>query len=54
MLKNFAKTLDLKREFDVTVWRHKQCTPSNNDHHTRLYPWELSEIWSYPRTCLLL
>jgi len=21
--KNFAKTLDLKREFDVTMWRHK-------------------------------
>jgi len=34
--KNFAKTLDLKREFDVTVWRHKQRTPSNNDFHTPL------------------
>ena len=34
--KNCAKTLDLKRESDVTVWRHKQRTPSNNDHHTPL------------------
>jgi len=34
--KNFAKTLDMKREFDVTVWRHKQRTPSNDDHHTPL------------------
>jgi len=30
--KNFAKTLDLKRDFDVT----KQRTPSNNDYHTPL------------------
>ena len=35
--KNFAKTLDLKREFDVTVWRHKQRTPSNNDHYKPLF-----------------
>ena len=34
--KNFAKALDLKREFDVAVWRHKHRTPSNNDHHTPL------------------
>ena len=34
--KNFAKSLDLKHEFDVTVWRHKQRTPSNNDHRTPL------------------
>ena len=26
--------MDLKRESDVTMWRHKQRTPSNNDHHT--------------------
>ena len=30
---NFAKTLDLKCEFDVTLWRHKQRTPINYDHH---------------------
>ena len=34
--KNFAKTLNLKREFDVTLLRHKQRTPSNNNHHTPL------------------
>jgi len=34
---NFAKTLDWKREFNVAVWRHKQRTPSNNDHHTPLH-----------------
>jgi len=36
VLKNFAKMLDLKREFDLTVCRHKQRTPSNNEHHTPL------------------
>jgi len=35
-IKNFAKTLDLKLEFDVAVWRHKQRTTSNNDHRTPL------------------
>jgi len=34
--KKLAKMLDLKREFDVTVRRHTQRTPSNNDHHTPL------------------
>jgi len=34
--KNFDKTLDLKREFNVAVWRHKQRTPSNDDHHMPL------------------
>ena len=32
--KHFAKTLDLKRELDVTAWRQNQRTPSNNDYHT--------------------
>ena len=31
---NFSKTLDLKREIDVILWRHKQRTSSNNDHRT--------------------
>jgi len=34
--KNIAKTLDLKREFNIAVLRHKQRTPSNNDDHTPL------------------
>ena len=34
--KKCAKTLDLKRKFDITLWRHKQRTPSSNDHHTPL------------------
>jgi len=36
VLKNFAKMLDLEREFDLTVCRHKQRTPSKNEHHTPL------------------
>ena len=30
MLKNFAKTLVLKHEYDVKLWRHKQRTPNTN------------------------
>jgi len=35
-VKKFANTLDLKHEFDVTPWRHKQRIPIDNDHHTPL------------------
>jgi len=35
-VKNVSKTLDLKHEFGVTMWRHKQRTTSNNDLHTLL------------------
>jgi len=34
---NFAKTLDCKREYDVTLWRHKQLMSSNNIYHTPLF-----------------
>jgi len=37
-VKNVAKTLHLQRELNVTVWRHKQRTRSNNDHHRLLVP----------------
>jgi len=43
--KNFAKTLDLKCKFDVAVSRHKQRTPSNNDHHTLLLGSRLAFFW---------
>jgi len=42
--KNFAKTLGLKREFDVTLWRHKQRTPGNNDQHS---PLVFTDVESY-------
>jgi len=49
--KNLAKTLDLKREFYVAVWRHKQGTPNNNDHHTPLkiasWSWTFRRIQSH-------
>jgi len=36
MSTNFAKTLVWKHEYDVKLWRHKQCTPNTNDHHMPL------------------
>jgi len=36
MSTNFAKTLVWKHEYDVKLWRHKDCTPQTNDHHTLL------------------
>jgi len=35
--------LDLKREIDVALWRHKERTPSINDHHTPLKP--IVQLW---------
>ena len=34
--KNFAKTLVLKHEYDVKLWRHKQSKPNTNDDHVPL------------------
>ena len=33
---NFAKILICKREYDVILWRQKQCISNNNDHYTPL------------------
>jgi len=33
---NFAKTSVWKREYDIVLWRRKQCISSKNDHHTPL------------------
>ena len=41
---NFAKTLVCKREYDVILWRHKQCISSNNGHH-RPTPLLNTRIW---------
>ena len=35
-VKNFAKTLVWKNEYDVKLWRHKNRTPQTNDHHMPL------------------
>jgi len=42
---NFVKTLVLKQEYDVKLWRHKQRTPNTNDHHVPFNeppPWKFS------------
>jgi len=33
---NFTITLAWKGEFNISVWRHKQLKPSNNDRHMPL------------------
>ena len=51
MSTNFAKTLFWKHETDVKLWRHKQRTPTTNDHNMPLnetLQWKFSAYATKP------